>query len=79
MPQLTLNAELTLTGFQTTTTQIEGKKRPLDPQRNPQPANTEWSYLKIPYISERLNHGIINIFRKENIPVRIAHKSYTLR
>ena len=24
---------------------------PQNPQRNPQPANTEWSYLKIPYIS----------------------------
>ena len=37
--------------------------------------------LKIPYISERLNHRITNCntFRKENIPVRIAHKSYILR
>ena len=50
-----------------------------NPQRNPQPANSEWSYLKIPYISERLNHMITNIFKKENILVRIAHKSYTLR
>ena len=40
---------------------------------------TEWPYLKIPYISERLSHRITNIFRKENIPVGIAHKSYTLR
>ena len=38
-----------------------------------------WSYLKIPCISERLNHRITNIFRKENIPVRIAQKFYTLR
>ena len=38
-----------------------------------------WSYLKIPYISERLNHKITNIFRKENIPVCIAQKFYTLR
>ena len=36
-------------------------------------------YLTIPYISERLNHRITNIFRKENNPKRIAHKSYTLR
>ena len=57
----------------------EQTKRPQNPQRNPQPANTEWSYLKIPYISTRLNHRIANIFRKENIPVRNAHKSYTLR
>ena len=41
--------------------------------------NTEWSYLKILYISERLNHRITYIFRKENIPARIAHKSSTPR
>ena len=58
---------------------IKQTKRPQNPQRNPQPGNTEWSYFKIPYISERLNHRITNIFGKENIPVRIAHKSYTLR
>ena len=58
---------------------IEQTKRPQNPQQNPQPGNTEWSYLKIPYISERLNHKITSIFRKENIPVRIAHKSHTLR
>ena len=40
---------------------------------------TEWSYMKIPYISERLNYRITSIFRKEGIPVRVAHKSYTLR
>ena len=58
---------------------IEQTKRPQNPQQNPQPVNTEWSYLKIPYISERLNHKITNIFRTENIPVCIDHKSYTLR
>ena len=36
-------------------------------------------FFKIPYISERLNHRITNIFRKETIPLRIAHTSYTLR
>ena len=51
---------------------MEQTKRPQNPQRNPQPANTEWSYLKISHISERLNHRITNIFRKKNIPVRIA-------
>ena len=35
--------------------------------------------LKLPYVSERLNYRITNIFRKENIPVRIAHRSHTLR
>ena len=32
--------------------------------------------LKIPNFSERLNHRITNIFRKETIALRIAHKSY---
>ena len=58
---------------------IEQAKCPQNLQRNSQPTGMEWSYLKIPYISERLNHKITNIFRKENIPVRVAHKSYTLR
>ena len=35
--------------------------------------------MKIPYISGRLNYRITSIFRKEDIPVRVAHKSYTLR
>ena len=54
-------------------------KRPQSLRRDSQPTNTEWSYLKLPYISERLNHGIPNIFRKENIPIRSAHRSHTLR
>ena len=58
---------------------IEQAKYPQNLQRNSQPTGMEWSYRKIPYISERLNHKITNIFRKENIPVRVAHKSYTLR
>ena len=53
-------------------------KHPQSHKKDSQPLNTEWSYLKIPYISERLNHKITNIFRKEGIPVRVAHKSYTL-
>ena len=48
-------------------------------ERNSPPPNVDWSYLKIPYISERLNHKITNIFRKEGIPVRVVHRSYTLR
>ena len=58
---------------------IEQIKRPQNPHRNPQSGNTERSYLKIPYIYEGHSHRITNIFRKENIPVRIAHKCYTLR
>jgi hypothetical protein len=58
---------------------IDQTKHPQSHQKDSQPLNTEWSYLKIPYISERLNHRITNIFRKEGIPVCVAHKSYTLR
>ena len=54
-------------------------KHPQRHQRNSPAPNVDWSYLKIPYISERLNHKITNIFRKEGIPVRVAHRSYTLR
>ena len=58
---------------------IDQTKHSQNHQKNPRPLNTEWSYLKIPYFSERLNYRITNIFRKEGIPVRVAHKSYTLR
>ena len=58
---------------------IDQAKHSQNHQKNPRPLNTEWSYLKIPYFSERLNYRITSIFRKEGIPVRVAHKSYTLR
>ena len=58
---------------------IDKTKHSQNHQENPRPLNTEWSYMKIPYISERLNYRITSIFRKEDIPVRVAHKSYTLR
>ena len=56
---------------------IEQTKRPLNPQQTLNLPKQNGHTL-IPYISERLNHRITNNFRKENIPVRIAHKSYTL-
>lgn len=46
-------------------------------QRDSWSNNTEWSYLKIPCISEWLNHKIANIFPRESITVRIAHCSIT--
>ena len=48
-------------------------------QRDPQTQTKEWHYLKIPFISDLLNRKITGIFKRENIPVRIAHKSYTLK
>ena len=35
--------------------------------------------LQDSYILDRLNHRITNIFRKENIPVRVSHIPYILR
>ena len=58
---------------------IDQTKHSQNHLKDPRPLNTEWSYLKIPYISERLNYRITSIFWKEGIPVRVAHKSYTLR
>ena len=58
---------------------IDQKKHSQNHQKDPQNLNTEWLYLKIPYISERLNYRITNIFRKVGIPVRVAHKLHTLR
>ena len=58
---------------------IHHTKGPQNRHEDSLPSNTEWSYLKIPYICERLDHKITTIFRKEGIPVPIAHKSCALR
>ena len=57
----TFNDILCLNGYPENS--IEQITRPQNPQRNLQPANTEWLYLKILYISERLNHRVTTIFR----------------
>jgi len=46
-------------------------------QKDSQPLNTEWSYLKIPYFSERLNYKITNIFRKEGGYQYVSHTNHT--
>jgi len=69
---------LRLNGYPEST--IDKTKHSQNHQKDPRLLNTERSYLKISYISERLNNKITNIFRKQpGIPVRIEHKSYTLR
>ncbi|KAK3728363.1 hypothetical protein QZH41_000654 [Actinostola sp. cb2023] len=47
-----------------------------EPQAEP---NQQWFYLKIPYVSDVLDFRIKTIFRKEGIPIRVAHQSYSLR
>ena len=39
----------------------------------------DYFYFKFPYISDRIDHKIINVFQRENIPIRLAHRSYTLQ
>ena len=39
----------------------------------------KWLYLKIPYISDRIDYRITKLFKKEGIPVRITHESTALR
>ena len=58
---------------------IHHTKQPQNRHEDSLPSSTEWSYRKISYISERLDHKVTNIFHKEGIPICIAHKSYTLR
>ncbi len=41
--------------------------------------NTEWLYFPIPYISDAIDNRIKRIFQKEGIPIRLVHKSFTLR
>ena len=41
--------------------------------------NTDCLYLQIPYISDAVDYKIITIFKKKGLPVRITHKSTTLR
>ena len=41
--------------------------------------NKEYFYLKIPFISNSVDNKIKRIFQKEGIPLRLAHRSFTLR
>ena len=50
-------------------------------RRNKRPRNEENNifYYQIPFISDSFNNQIRRIFRKQNINIRIAHRSFTLR
>ena len=39
----------------------------------------KWRYLKISYISDRIDYRITKLFNKEGIPVSITHENTTLR
>ena len=43
------------------------------------PPQTDYFYFQIPFISDRIDHKIRKIFRDHDLPVRIAHRSHTLR
>lgn len=38
-----------------------------------------YNYLSMPFISDSFNSEVRNMFKKENINIRISHRSYTLR
>ena len=40
---------------------INKTKHSQNHQKDPRPLNTEWSYLKMPYVSERLNYKITEL------------------
>ena len=49
-------------------------------QADPQPTDkTDWFYFKIPYVSDTVDYKLRKIFRQEGLPIRVAHKSSTLR
>ena len=41
--------------------------------------NNDYQYFCISFISDQFNHRIRKLFKRENLPVRLAHKSTTLR
>ncbi|KXJ07703.1 hypothetical protein AC249_AIPGENE18080 [Exaiptasia diaphana] len=60
-------------------TKLEAKQRTME-QHHPNDTNPDkWLYFSIPYISDSLDRRLKNIFRKEGLNVRIAHKSQTMR
>jgi hypothetical protein len=40
---------------------------------------TEWFYVKIPFINDRINGGLLSIFKQEKLPVRFYHANASLR
>ena len=40
---------------------------------------SDYSYLNFPYITDVINRKIVKCFRREGLPVRLYHKTYSLR
>jgi hypothetical protein len=49
------------------------------PHRRINDRNTEWFYMKVPFISERINRGLLSIFKAEKMPIRFYHTNVSLR
>ena len=43
------------------------------------PPNRRWFYLSLPFISDSVDRHIRNVFRRNDLPVRLTHRSHTLR
>jgi hypothetical protein len=50
-------------------------------RRHERPPNndTDWLYLRTPYISDAIDRKITNIFKDEGFPIRVVHRSKSLR
>ncbi len=45
----------------------------------PPNSDTDWLYLRTPYISDAVDRKITNVFKDEGFPVRVVHRSTSLR
>ena len=41
--------------------------------------HNEWLYLRVPYVSDAIDRKLTRVFKNEGFPVRIVHKSTSLR
>ena len=57
----------------------EQTKHPQNGQKDPPPLNTEWSYLKMSYISERLNYRITKALFEKRAYQYVSRTSHTLK
>ena len=75
----TFNNVLRLNGYPETTihetSRTHTRRRLLHPPHRP----IDYSYFNLPFISDKIDRDINNIFRRENLRVRMTHTSYTLR
>jgi GIY-YIG catalytic domain len=75
-----INFENTMTanGYPTNFLKQTNKRSPQKLTQKHTPAN-KFIYFNVPYINDKIDRQISNIFREINLPVRLYRRSYTLR